>query len=757
MPQSNKFEKAKSGFKKFIEEDRKRQVVVEKTQESIEREKDTKLPRVVTVKKGKKTELPRYDSGTSQKGIPALTEQQYVTYTPQAWMQYKDRSYRESIQAHLDINRNIGMMRGWERVLWGFTEARRRMAIGQVAEIRGEVEGYRASLISQKQNIDFEGTYQYSDTGKYIPGHELYKDVSVKLGEVDKYLSGLPTDEDINKMFPHDYKTDIDTQVKLLWEQKKKIPSFDKLVSNLEQVKVMPYTVIKREVDSKTGEMGGFAFFEDLEKKADYSFKGQHPIVVGWRKFAGNFMMLPNTLKDIAVGVSVDYWSSEATGEPSTFAMRKTLKKIDTDVKLFEYDLYSSFKQKDYVMGFYKGLTSPMALTAYIGLGLNFLGWGGSKLSPVMRKGWKKLDVGKYIPKAVKKYPGKFADIRLAKQVWKQSLKTGKPDYITTGLRGSLLMGGRVEPLYYQHALSSYERFMYKPVYGTPSRYTLFQESQAVSKLKQIKFDLAHNKLIQTKTFAVMHPEKPMEGLFTTSFGERDMFSVGTIKGRKVSGVTYYKLGKTDKFYQQVAFKTKLQSKSLGEVGEYSLFESKGLSFRMPEIKAQLYGHTFTDVRTGVFRPDIDSMAGVKSYTLQKNIYAGETFLHNLKIKDIDSKRMIININNSKGRKDRIVPLSNNILLLLRKYFKQYRPKEYMFNGQKSLQYSPTSCNNIVKKYLGETYHFHLLRHSCFTNLTEQGVDLRAIQKLAGHTSSKTTEIYTQVSTQVLNNLPLAL
>ena len=129
----------------------------------------------------------------------------------------------------------------------------------------------------------------------------------------------------------------------------------------------------------------------------------------------------------------------------------------------------------------------------------------------------------------------------------------------------------------------------------------------------------------------------------------------------------------------------------------------------------------------------------------------------NLKITDIDSKRMIITINQSKGRKDRIVPLTWNLLLLLREYYQQYNPKEYLFNGQFTNKYSASSCNEIVKKYLGESYHFHLLRHSCFTNLTDQGIDIHAIQKLAGHSSSKTTEIYTHVSTHVLHNLPLAI
>ncbi len=129
----------------------------------------------------------------------------------------------------------------------------------------------------------------------------------------------------------------------------------------------------------------------------------------------------------------------------------------------------------------------------------------------------------------------------------------------------------------------------------------------------------------------------------------------------------------------------------------------------------------------------------------------------NLKISDIDSKRMIITIRQSKGRKDRIVGLSEKILDILRLYFKEYKPKEYLFNGQFDLQYSHTSCNQIVKKYLGKNYHFHLLRHSNATALLEAGTDLRYIQQHLGHSSSKTTEIYTHVSTNVISKIPLPI
>ena len=129
----------------------------------------------------------------------------------------------------------------------------------------------------------------------------------------------------------------------------------------------------------------------------------------------------------------------------------------------------------------------------------------------------------------------------------------------------------------------------------------------------------------------------------------------------------------------------------------------------------------------------------------------------NLKIQDIDSKRMLIHIKNAKGRKDRIVPLSQNVLDLLREYYKKYKPKEYLFNGQTTIQYSVGSCQKIYKKYIDINSSIHTLRHSSFTNLLESGTDLRIIQKIAGHSSSKTTEIYTHVSNKLLSkvNLPI--
>jgi site-specific recombinase XerD len=104
-----------------------------------------------------------------------------------------------------------------------------------------------------------------------------------------------------------------------------------------------------------------------------------------------------------------------------------------------------------------------------------------------------------------------------------------------------------------------------------------------------------------------------------------------------------------------------------------------------------------------------------------------------------------------------LVPLSPTVLNLLREYYIDYKPKEYLFNGQNSNRYSIGSCQKIYKKYIEESGHIHTLRHSCATNLLENGTDLKLIQKILGHSNVKTTEIYTHVSNQMLSkiNLPI--
>lgn len=133
--------------------------------------------------------------------------------------------------------------------------------------------------------------------------------------------------------------------------------------------------------------------------------------------------------------------------------------------------------------------------------------------------------------------------------------------------------------------------------------------------------------------------------------------------------------------------------------------------------------------------------------------------LLNLKPNDIDSKRNLVIIRIAKGKKDRIVPLSDKILVLLRDYYKTCKPKKWLFEGQiEGEQYDERSLSNVLKQAVEKTnikkpVTLHWLRHSYATHLLEAGTDLRYIQELLGHKSSKTTEVYTHVSTKSIQKI----
>ena len=129
-----------------------------------------------------------------------------------------------------------------------------------------------------------------------------------------------------------------------------------------------------------------------------------------------------------------------------------------------------------------------------------------------------------------------------------------------------------------------------------------------------------------------------------------------------------------------------------------------------------------------------------------------------LKISDIQSDRKQIFIRSAKGNKDRYVILSDIILELLRKYYKVYHPKKWLFEGLPGKQFSKRKIQRILKEAVGKAgikkkATTHTLRHSFATHLLEHGTDLRYIQELLGHKSSKTTEIYTHVTHTAKNKI----
>ena len=136
--------------------------------------------------------------------------------------------------------------------------------------------------------------------------------------------------------------------------------------------------------------------------------------------------------------------------------------------------------------------------------------------------------------------------------------------------------------------------------------------------------------------------------------------------------------------------------------------------------------------------------------------------LLNLKVSDIDSERMTIRVEQGEGRKDRLTLLSKRMLKDLREYYRVYKPKKYLFEAPDGSQYGATSVAKIIDRAaksakINKTVTPHILRHSFATHLLESGTDLRYIQALLGHHSSRTTEVYTHVAvdglTQIKNPL----
>ncbi|MBX7206536.1 MAG: tyrosine-type recombinase/integrase [Bacteroidia bacterium] len=133
--------------------------------------------------------------------------------------------------------------------------------------------------------------------------------------------------------------------------------------------------------------------------------------------------------------------------------------------------------------------------------------------------------------------------------------------------------------------------------------------------------------------------------------------------------------------------------------------------------------------------------------------------LIHLELTHVDSKRNLLIIKQAKGFKDRIAPLSNKTIELLREYVQGAKPAKYLFEGQyRGEPYDARSLQKVLKTALEKAQitkpvTLHWLRHSYATHLLEAGTDLRYIQEILGHKSSKTTEIYTHVSTRSIQKI----
>lgn len=129
----------------------------------------------------------------------------------------------------------------------------------------------------------------------------------------------------------------------------------------------------------------------------------------------------------------------------------------------------------------------------------------------------------------------------------------------------------------------------------------------------------------------------------------------------------------------------------------------------------------------------------------------------NLKWVHLDRERNILNVINGKGKKDRCTVLNNNMITLLSTYYRQYKSIEYVFNGQKKTQYSATSIQLLVKKYIHPKASFHLLRHSYATYALDNGTQIKPLSVSLGHSNVKTTEIYHHTSVKTLQTIKQAI
>lgn len=224
-----------------------------------------------------------------------------------------------------------------------------------------------------------------------------------------------------------------------------------------------------------------------------------------------------------------------------------------------------------------------------------------------------------------------------------------------------------------------------------------------------------------------------------------------------VSDIEYY----NKKFIIEKGFSLAYQNQMINAV---KLFFSRnnGISFDINDIerpRKSMYLPTVLSKEE--IKSIFSNISNLKHRTILSLIYSsglriGETL--NLKVNDIDSQRNLIMIRQGKGHKDRIVGLSPKILELLRKYYHQYKPSDYLFVGQKGGSYSQSSIRAVFRRAckkagIKKQVRIHSLRHSYATHLLESGTDIRYIQDILGHKDPKTTMIYTHVSNKNIKNI----
>jgi len=211
---------------------------------------------------------------------------------------------------------------------------------------------------------------------------------------------------------------------------------------------------------------------------------------------------------------------------------------------------------------------------------------------------------------------------------------------------------------------------------------------------------------------------------------------------KKISSSTQNQIVNAIKFYYE---------RVLGKPREVYNINRPRKSHYIPQILSEEEVLNILSVTTNI------KHKAVLSIIYSSGLRIGEAV--NLKLTDLDLDRNLVFIRNGKGKKDRISTLSLNLKPLMLKYIEKMNPQVYLFNGATGHQYSTESIRKVFRKSCRKAniskknLRVHTLRHSFATHLLEKGTDVRYIQELLGHSSIKTTQIYTHVNSQFVNEI----
>ena len=233
---------------------------------------------------------------------------------------------------------------------------------------------------------------------------------------------------------------------------------------------------------------------------------------------------------------------------------------------------------------------------------------------------------------------------------------------------------------------------------------------------------------------------------------------INTFKGQNINRINEFGVKEIDNYHkiwmQKNAPSASLINQSVNAIKLYYKVISRQ-ELNLEDVQRPLKNKNLPDIYSQEeVKRILLSISNLKHKTMIFLIYSAGlriSELINMRKENILVDRKMVFVKGGKGMKDRYTTLAESALKLINEYIKEYKPEKYLFEGQYGGKYSTTSLRKILHRAkrnasVNTPGSVHTLRHSFATHLLENGTDLRYIQELLGHNSSKTTEIYTHVS-----------